>query len=178
MLVGYFAGGKRYSTGQIFAGTIITAGIVMATISAPRPRKAPTPAATTVASDEFLPENVQYIAGIGLLALALLLSAWLGLWQEATYKQYGKQWREALFYCVRVAANRLLRHIADSSSTSFLSPSSSPCRAQSPVLLTRTWPRHQSLWPRSLHPTWPSCPQRLSPSCQRWHGLSTMPSVI
>lgn len=29
-----------------------------------------------------------------------MLSAWLGLWQEQTYKRYGKQWREALFYSV------------------------------------------------------------------------------
>lgn len=43
---------------------------------------------------------MQYAAGIGILSLALFLSAWLGLWQEQTYKMYGKRWREALFYCV------------------------------------------------------------------------------
>lgn len=41
-----------------------------------------------------------YIAGIALLAGALFLSALLGLYQEHTYRLYGKQWKEALFYGV------------------------------------------------------------------------------
>lgn len=45
-------------------------------------------------------ENVQYVAGISLLALALFMSSCLGIIQEATYKQYGKKWREGLFYTV------------------------------------------------------------------------------
>ncbi|BEI84960.1 hypothetical protein CcaverHIS002_0503610 [Cutaneotrichosporon cavernicola] len=99
MLTGYFLGRKRYSPGQIFAGVIITVGIVLATISAPRPpRKMSTVASTTDTEAEYFSENVQYVAGIGLLSLALFLSAWLGLWQESTYRQYGNQWREALFY--------------------------------------------------------------------------------
>lgn len=99
MLTGYLIGGKRYSASQIFAGTIITAGIVFATISAPRPAK-PKDKVSTQESSTWVPDAMQYPAGILLLALALFLSAWLGLWQEQTYKQYGKKWREALFYCV------------------------------------------------------------------------------
>jgi hypothetical protein len=30
----------------------------------------------------------------------MILSAGLGLFQEVTYKKYGKQWREGLFYTV------------------------------------------------------------------------------
>lgn len=114
MLTGYFIGGKRYSAGQIVgytfsqmltrqaAGVIITSGIILATISAPKPpRPTPTPTATTTdVKPDLLPDNVQYALGIGLLSLALFLSAWLGLWQEKTYKMYGNKWREALFYCV------------------------------------------------------------------------------
>ncbi|GMK55345.1 hypothetical protein CspeluHIS016_0204010 [Cutaneotrichosporon spelunceum] len=74
MLTGYFIGRKRYSVGQIVSSTA--------------------PDAET----EYFSERVQYISGIGLLSLALFLSAWLGLWQESTYRQYGNQWREALFY--------------------------------------------------------------------------------
>jgi UDP-xylose/UDP-N-acetylglucosamine transporter B4 len=85
------------------SGIIITVGIVLATISAPR-RKTPAPAFKTQASldtaPEWLSDSAQYFAGIGLLSLALFLSAWLGLWQEETYKRYGKQWKEALFYSV------------------------------------------------------------------------------
>jgi hypothetical protein len=86
---------------------MITVGIVLATISAPRrPSRTTTASAQTVAtaspSTDMLSENVQYVAGIALLSLALFMSAWLGIWQEQTYKMYGKQWREALFYCVRL----------------------------------------------------------------------------
>lgn len=84
---------------------VITIGIVLATISAPRPPRKPSTTASTTADTELLSESVQYVAGIGLLALALFLSAWLGLWQEATYKQYGNQWREALFYNVSSLSN-------------------------------------------------------------------------
>lgn len=41
-----------------------------------------------------------YLAGIAILAAALFLSALLGLYQEHTYRMYGKQWKEALFYGV------------------------------------------------------------------------------
>ncbi|TXT12844.1 hypothetical protein VHUM_01245 [Vanrija humicola] len=101
MLTGYFIGGKRYSVGQICAGVIITSGIILATISAPKPPR-PTPTATATTAEvkaDLLPDNVQYALGIGLLSLALFLSAWLGLWQEKTYRMYGNKWREALFYC-------------------------------------------------------------------------------
>lgn len=63
---------------------------------------------TTAAEDGILSANLQYFAGIGLLAAALVLSAWLGLWQEQTYKRYGKQWREALFYSVSRSFHRQL----------------------------------------------------------------------
>jgi UDP-xylose/UDP-N-acetylglucosamine transporter B4 len=35
-----------------------------------------------------------------MLAMALFLSSCLGIFQEETYKLYGKKWREGLFYCV------------------------------------------------------------------------------
>jgi UDP-xylose/UDP-N-acetylglucosamine transporter B4 len=73
---------------------------VLATISAPRPPRKVSTTAAAEAEAEYLSESVQYVAGIGLLSLALFLSAWLGLWQESTYRQYGNQWREALFYNV------------------------------------------------------------------------------
>jgi len=105
MLMGYLVGGKRYSPGQIFAGVVITAGIVLATVSAPRPGKSndrvtTQATAASATTEHWLPEHLQYYAGIAVLSVALFLSAWLGLWQEQTYAAYGKKWREALFYCV------------------------------------------------------------------------------
>ena len=106
MLVGYFLAGKRYTLGQVVAGVVITVGIVLATISAPRPAKLPSakPSSTMSGSEERLHESVQYVIGIGMLSTALFLSAWLGLWQEKTYRRYGNQWREALFFTVSCAS--------------------------------------------------------------------------
>lgn len=42
----------------------------------------------------------EFLVGITLLVIAMILSAGLGLLQEVTYKKYGKEWREGLFYTV------------------------------------------------------------------------------
>lgn len=110
MLTGYFVGKRRYSVSQVTAGILITVGIVIATLSAPRkPSARPnTSASTTAASlsqrglaDHLLSDHAQFVAGIGLLSAALLLSSFMGLWQEETYRRHGKQWREGLFYSVQ-----------------------------------------------------------------------------
>ncbi|WVQ79351.1 hypothetical protein IAT38_001448 [Cryptococcus sp. DSM 104549] len=107
MLVGRFVGKRRYSIGQVLAGMLITIGIVMATLSAPHRKPSPPPPsddtvkindAATSSSASWLSGEREYAAGIGLLAAALVLSALLGLYQESTYRQYGRQWKEALFY--------------------------------------------------------------------------------
>ena len=84
------------------SGIMITAGIVLATLSAPRNRRPSGLLSTTTSATTSIwaVDNLQYFAGIGLLSFALFLSAWLGLVQEKTYEVYGKQWREALFYSV------------------------------------------------------------------------------
>lgn len=41
----------------------------------------------------------QYLVGISLLLLSLVVSGFMGLWQEGTFKRYGKaSYKEALFY--------------------------------------------------------------------------------
>jgi solute carrier family 35 (UDP-xylose/UDP-N-acetylglucosamine transporter), member B4 len=50
---------------------------------------------------------MQYALGIALLTCALVLSAFLGLWQEGTYKRYGAVWKEGLFYQVSGQSKRL-----------------------------------------------------------------------
>ena len=77
---------------------MITAGVVLATLSAPHKpssRAATTQDAAGIESDAWL-----YVWGITLLSMALVVSTLLGLWQEETYARYGKQWREGLFYSV------------------------------------------------------------------------------
>ena len=88
---------------------IITIGITLATLSTPKPsRSRPARPPTPSGSDDFhtqsiagvMSDNAQFAIGIALLALALFLSAFLGLYQEETYRWHGTQWREGLFYTV------------------------------------------------------------------------------
>lgn len=48
-----------------------------------------------------LSDGAQYALGIAVLAVALVVSSLMGLWQEGTYKRYGAVWQEGLFYSVR-----------------------------------------------------------------------------
>ena len=52
----------------------------------------------------------EFFVGITILVIAMLLSACMGLMQEVTYKKYGKQWREGLFYTVSKNLSTLLGH--------------------------------------------------------------------
>ncbi|WRT69607.1 uncharacterized protein IL334_006596 [Kwoniella shivajii] len=107
MLVGWLFAKRRYSVGQMFAALLITSGIVLATASAPRRRSVPSSSpsaqvsaqsANTAHTSPWIPEHLEYFAGVGLLAFAMFVSAFLGLWQEQTYRMYGREWKEALFY--------------------------------------------------------------------------------
>lgn len=119
MLTGYFLARKRYSFGQVIAGVVITVGIVLATVSAPRPPRSPASSASKAPqTDDKLSESLQYALGIAMLSLALFLSAWLGLWQERTYRRYGNQWREALFYTVSRSISSKLTNSTSSLSLS------------------------------------------------------------
>jgi UDP-xylose/UDP-N-acetylglucosamine transporter B4 len=91
-----------------FAGVVITAGIVLATLSAPSRRSSstgPQAAAAANASTATTPETADtavFVTGIAMLCAALVMSALLGLWQERIYKVYGTVWQEGLFYSVSV----------------------------------------------------------------------------
>ncbi|KAI9638989.1 UAA transporter [Dioszegia hungarica] len=98
MLTSYFVAGKRYSRAQILAGLMITVGIVLATLSAPSRRSAAVTTSATAPTSERSWAPTEYAAGIAVLMLALLLSSLLGLFQEETYRRYGKAWQEGLFY--------------------------------------------------------------------------------
>ncbi|KDQ12692.1 hypothetical protein BOTBODRAFT_176127 [Botryobasidium botryosum FD-172 SS1] len=90
MLVGWLAGGKKYSRSQVGAVLLITAGIASATLASKKPAS---PAVNAISS------TGQFAGGIMLLTIALLLSGALGLVQEWTYSKYGyEHWEESLFY--------------------------------------------------------------------------------
>ncbi|WFD03410.1 golgi uridine diphosphate-N- acetylglucosamine transporter [Malassezia obtusa] len=87
MLLGWAIDRKRYSLLQVLSVALVTAGVVVATLSAAHP------AHSAGGSTQ------QYATGVLLLSLALLSSGVMGIFQEHTYGIYGREhWHEALFY--------------------------------------------------------------------------------
>ncbi|KAI8637703.1 UAA transporter [Parasitella parasitica] len=87
MILGALIMKKRYSLDQIIGVLFVTAGVIWATLDNASTYTENNPGSTT-----------EFIIGILLLLVAMILSAGMGLFQEVTYKKYGKEWREGLFY--------------------------------------------------------------------------------
>ncbi|ORX58216.1 UAA transporter [Hesseltinella vesiculosa] len=86
MVMGAVLMKKRYSIGQIIGVVCVTVGVILASLD-------------NAKTDDTNPNSTsEFLTGISLLVVAMVLSAGMGLYQETTYKQYGKQWREGLFY--------------------------------------------------------------------------------
>ncbi|KAJ3499314.1 hypothetical protein NLG97_g430 [Lecanicillium saksenae] len=86
MLAGYLYG-KRYTRMQIMSVVLLSIGVVQAACS---------DAANKATSNT--PSKPAFSTGLVILFVAQALSAIMGLYTEATYKTYGPQWRENLFY--------------------------------------------------------------------------------
>lgn len=100
--------GKRYSRIQLVAVVLLTIGVIIAAWS-----DAQTKVSSSVgrgsASDEADKEQSStegekagsaqsFNTGLGILLLAQVLSAIMGLYTEETYRKYGPHWKENLFY--------------------------------------------------------------------------------
>ncbi|KAF8983320.1 golgi uridine diphosphate-N- acetylglucosamine transporter [Entomortierella lignicola] len=107
MVLGMIFMEKRYSKPQMFAVLIVSIGVIIATTSA----KANTPQKPP--SSKSQPDDVNtgdYAIGVFMLSVALIVSSFMGLLQESTYKTYGAEWREGLFYSVSLLEPYLCNH--------------------------------------------------------------------
>lgn len=87
MLVGYCFAGKKYNFHQISSSVIISSGTIFAT----------TP--TNFRDGNVLSSiDPSFIVGVSILLVASVLSAFMGIYNEQLYKNYGNQWKESLFY--------------------------------------------------------------------------------
>ncbi|KAI0080178.1 UAA transporter [Panus rudis PR-1116 ss-1] len=86
MLFGYLFLKKRYTTAQVLSVIIVTAGVILATLSRPSNKSK---------HEQTLEE---YILGVSLLTISLFLTGVLGMLQEKMYTKYGRVWRESVFY--------------------------------------------------------------------------------
>ena len=107
MIIGYFQMNKRYPKLQVLSVILVSAGIAACTASSAKTVKAP----VTATSSSMLQSNtnlsnpahgsflIEYAIGISMLALALILSQYLGFSQEETNKLYGRgHWEEGMFF--------------------------------------------------------------------------------
>ncbi|KAJ8103175.1 UAA transporter [Lipomyces tetrasporus] len=90
MVVGALAG-KRYSKAQVASISLLTVGVVAATLFDAK-KEEPSQVETTVATTK------EFAIGMLILFLAQALSAVMSQITELTYNQYGNHWRENLFY--------------------------------------------------------------------------------
>ncbi|KAK0717046.1 UAA transporter family-domain-containing protein [Lasiosphaeria miniovina] len=81
--------GKRYSRIQITAVVLLTVGVITAAWS---------DSMNKGSSGEAPRGNPSFKTGLAILFVAQVLSAIMGLYTEETYRIYGPQWKENLFY--------------------------------------------------------------------------------
>ncbi|SPO22841.1 related to YEA4 - uridine diphosphate-N-acetylglucosamine [Ustilago trichophora] len=100
MILGYLVQGRHYSPVQIFSVLLITAGVLSSTLySTHAPSSSSSSSSSSPSSLSTTPEGKEYATGVLLLFSALVLTGFMGLWQEKTFKLYGNQnWRESMFY--------------------------------------------------------------------------------
>ncbi|KAJ2008589.1 golgi uridine diphosphate-N- acetylglucosamine transporter [Coemansia thaxteri] len=91
MMCGYFVANKRYPVKQVVAVVMVSAGVVIATLASVSGNE-------TDISDKVVYGVHESVIGIALLTIGVALAAMLGLYQEATYRIFGKHWKEGLFY--------------------------------------------------------------------------------
>jgi len=94
MIIGYLFNGKRYSRGQVVAVILLTLGVVGAALADAEARgqsiNIETDGNSTIANT---------VTGFSILALAMILSAFQGIFADRLYERHGRNnWKEALFY--------------------------------------------------------------------------------
>ena len=97
MLMGIWILKKRYTFSKYLSVGMITAGIVICTIVSGSDVKSTQVVEQEVHHNAFS-DFFWWTVGIGLLTVALFMSARMGLYQEVLYARYGKHPKEALYY--------------------------------------------------------------------------------
>ncbi|KAG2345033.1 UAA transporter [Suillus weaverae] len=131
MILGWMFTKKRYTVRQVASVLVVTAGIIMTTLSASKPKSR--------AAEVDTPDTSLYAMGISILGLALVLSGFLGLIQDWVFARYvaptqaeaasdpagQSSWQEHMFYLHSLALP-LFYFSKDNISTELTRMSSSP----------------------------------------------------
>ncbi|KUL82835.1 hypothetical protein ZTR_09212 [Talaromyces verruculosus] len=96
MIIGYWYNGRRYSRMQIFSVMLLTLGVVAAALA---DAKAQGKAISLSSGGDEEKSTLTFVTGFTILALAMLLSAFQGVYADRLYATHGNtHWREALLY--------------------------------------------------------------------------------
>ena len=107
MIIGYFRKNRRYPRIQVLSVVLVSVGIAACTAPGAKSIQGPTttsssplPSRTSSSAlDDHGSFVIEYTIGISMLALALILSQYLGFSQEETSNLYGRgHWEEGMFF--------------------------------------------------------------------------------
>jgi len=93
MLFGFLFLKKRYTESQVLCVVIVSAGVVLATVSRPN-----TSANSATITFDSMEDTKTYIIGVSMMVVSSVATGFLGLLQELTYQTYGPCWKEGVFY--------------------------------------------------------------------------------
>ncbi|KAL2756109.1 hypothetical protein ACRALDRAFT_1063902 [Sodiomyces alcalophilus JCM 7366] len=91
--------GKKYSRTQVIAVFLLTVGVIIAAWSDSEDKDVERAAGQVVLENmDTQSSKPSFSTGLVILFVAQILSAIMGLYTEETYRTYGPQWKENLFY--------------------------------------------------------------------------------
>lgn len=97
MIVGCLFNGRRYSRGQVLSVAMLTVGVMAAALADAQAKGQSLEIGLDGEADGEAMKNT--IIGFSILALAMVLSAFQGIYADRLYAFYGRDhWKEALFY--------------------------------------------------------------------------------
>jgi UDP-xylose/UDP-N-acetylglucosamine transporter B4 len=95
MVIGYIYNGKCYSRGQMASVAMLTVGVAAAALADAQAKGL----SIKVDSPDTEVDMMTTVTGFTILALAMVLSAFQGIYADRLYATYGRDhWKEALFY--------------------------------------------------------------------------------
>lgn len=95
MIIGYVFNAKKYSHGQILAVAMLTIGVIAAALADAHTKGQP----MSIGDPRNDSTTANTLIGFSILALAMVLSAFQGIYADRLYESYGRNhWKEALFY--------------------------------------------------------------------------------
>lgn len=101
MIIGWLIAKKKYNKIQVSSAVLLTVGAIITTLYKDSEFLAKRDEGEEPIDGGFLAtisNDVLFFIGIGFLLFASILMALLGLYNEETYRRYGKHWQENVFY--------------------------------------------------------------------------------